>query len=126
MSVSSISEKRCAKINCLNNDCRFIKEKDPLTDEFICTKDNSVIQFDVFDTDLPCTAFEKFEFCDTCKHGKEVVYETGTIDEIDYYCKLQNINGDLKLIYIDIDPYINHNADFPRCSISHYEPKANQ
>jgi hypothetical protein len=43
----------------------------------------------------------------------------GAIDDIEYYCDLQN----RKLIYDDLNPYITHHADFPKCNIGKYENK---
>jgi len=45
------------------------------------------------------------------------VYETGSIDDIEYRCKLQNN----KLIYDDSNPYVTHPLDFPDCHINKYE-----
>ena len=64
-----------------------------------------------------CKHFEQLTFCDTCKWANIRVYETGTIDSVDYRCILQNN----KLIYSDLNPMRIHNADYPECEIFLYE-----
>ena len=64
-----------------------------------------------------CENYIKAEKCFNCKHRIEKVYETGTIDCVDYHCKLQND----KMIYSDIDWAISHYADFPDCNICKWE-----
>lgn len=95
-----------------DTECKFMFE-DTLTDKFICTKFNK----DVSDFEGECESFEELCFCSTCKHSRSTIYETGTIDDIEYRCQLQNN----KLIYDDSSPYSLHNSDFPECSINRYE-----
>ena len=66
-----------------------------------------------------CQEYIKAEKCYNCKHSKEIVYETGSIDCIDYHCRLQK--G--KMIYSDIDWAISHYAGFPDCNINKWESK---
>lgn len=64
-----------------------------------------------------CEAFELAETCLDCKHSRETVYETGTIDDIEYRCPFQNN----KLIYDDSSPYHEHYNDIPKCNVGKFE-----
>ena len=66
-----------------------------------------------------CIDFESPQTCDLCKNSFMRIYESGTIDDIEYYCKLQ----DGKLIYDDLSPYTINYADFPKCNIGKFENK---
>ena len=57
--------------------------------------------------------------CLDCKYAKKRMYETGTIDDIEYRCVLQNN----KLIYDDLHPLAEDfdYADAPDCPISMFE-----
>ncbi len=60
-----------------------------------------------------CSAFERLKSCCNCKNCNPTIYETGTIDSIDYHCKLQ----DNKMMYSDTNAYNTHNFDFLECPI---------
>jgi hypothetical protein len=79
-----------------------------------CTKNKCCIS----DIDN-CTYFEIPKTCDNCKHSFCQIYETGTIDDIEYYCKLQNN----KIIYDDSNVYNVHygDTDIPKCPIDKFE-----
>ena len=93
--------------DCIN--CKYCKENH--NDKLICTKVNAAISGD------GCPKFEQTQFCNTCKYAKVMVYETGTIDCIDYRCMLQNN----KFIYSDNNPMRCKNALYPECNIGLYE-----
>lgn len=63
---------------------------------------------------LLCELYEPSMKCFNCKHGKEIIYETGTIDCIDYHCKLQ----DNKMIFSDSSWALFNYSDFPDCQIN--------
>jgi hypothetical protein len=95
------------------DECRFFKCADA-GDTYICMKRN----IDVSDYDeIECNDFEKHESCDECRYAKIIIYETGTIDDIAYHCRLQGN----KLMYDDLNPYRCSNYDFPRCPVGMYE-----
>lgn len=93
--------------NCI--ECKRLNEK--RNGKWICTKTNSEAP------ENGCDDFDKLQFCDTCKYGKSIAYETGTIDCIDYRCMLQGN----KLIYTDNNPTRIHNAAYPECILDMYE-----
>lgn len=64
-----------------------------------------------------CEKFEQYKTCGNCEHSGGTIYETGTIDYIDYNCKLQN--G--KVIYSDFNWENVHHYDFPVCPIGRWE-----
>ena len=63
-----------------------------------------------------CEYFEPRKCCDDCIHAKRIIFETGMIDEIDYYCTLQ----DNKLIYEDLS-FEPLDIKWPQCAIGLYE-----
>lgn len=102
----------------VKDECRRLKEE-VVPDRFICTKQHRELTDDELDNCeyKKCPLFEEMKSCPNCVHSKSIVYETGTIDCIDYYCLLQNN----KLIYSDVSPMIIHYADFPQCNINQFE-----
>lgn len=97
-------------------ECRYGKEKIP-EDKLYCGKSCLEVSDEGYEDDFDCKDFEIFQSCSNCKHGRQIIYETGTIDDIEYRCKLQNN----KLMYDDCSPFTLHNADFPICNIKKYE-----
>jgi len=108
--------KTCSEIECKYYTELF--EEDNLTHTFddnsFCTKHNKYIP-----EAEPCEDYEKARKCFNCEHAKEVVYETGTIDSVDYHCKLQ----EGKSIYSDLAWNRNHYIDFPECPINKWKEK---
>jgi hypothetical protein len=98
---------------CEDNDCAYYKMD--YQDRTYCSKKNRFIDNETGE----CEYFTPSQTCDLCKHSYMKVYETGSIDDIEYYCKLQN--G--KLIYDDLSPYMINFADFPKCNINKFEKK---
>jgi hypothetical protein len=104
---------------CEDKECKFYTQKYLNTDGVYdyygyCTKHRSLIT----DVEL-CADYIKAEKCFNCKHSKTIVYETGTIDCIDYHCKLQND----KMLYSDSEWETDHYADFPDCNIDKWESR---
>jgi hypothetical protein len=64
-----------------------------------------------------CEHYEQARTCMNCTYGIATVYETGTIDDIEYRCSLQN----KKLMYDDSNPYYRHYADVPECNINKFK-----
>lgn len=95
--------------NCLEDFCKHCSY-DPWNDSYECKLD-----YEIKD-EWDCPDFEMLERCDNCIHARITVYETGTIDQVDYKCALQ----DNKFIYSDVtgNPY---DPDFPECNIGRFE-----
>ncbi len=66
-----------------------------------------------------CGEYIKAEKCFNCRFSRSIVYETGSIDCIDYHCKLQND----RMIFSDLSWSIGHYADFPDCNIDEWKMK---
>lgn len=99
-------------MNCIDNNCKHTYSE---MGEIYCSLTHEEIPDDI--DIVQCDKFEQSQTCINCKYSKETVYETGTIDNIEYRCILQ----DNKLMYDDMDPYHSHFADVPECSIDMFE-----
>ena len=97
---------------CEDDDCAYYK-----TDDFGERQYCSKLKCYIDELITQCNFFKLPETCEFCVYLYRIVYETGTIDDIAYHCKLQ----DNKLIYDDINPYIINYADFPECNIGKFE-----
>lgn len=99
-------------MNCIDNCCKYSYVD--CRGEYCCA---------VIDDNIPdeqpedCKYFLQAHTCINCKYSKETVYETGTIDDIEYRCPFQ----DNKLIYDDLSPYSYHFYDVPECNIDKFE-----
>ena len=93
-------------------ECRYLKEN--IDDVFVCKKHNKKTNGN------GCNDFDKLKFCDTCTYAKVLVYESGTVDSIDYRCMLQNN----KLVYSDNNPMRANNYKYPECILDMYEEKS--
>ncbi len=102
---------------CEEEFCAFYKD-DIFREHEYCSKRDCYID-ELTDTN-GCDYFEMPKTCDFCKHSFLEIYETGTIDDVEYYCKLQNN----KLIYDDLSPYVVNYVDFPKCNIDKFERKS--
>lgn len=102
----------------VKDECRYLKE-DLFSYEFICTKQQKELTDEELDSCEygKCVLFEELKACCNCKHSNVQIYETGTIDDIEYRCSLQNN----KLIYDDSSFGLVHYADFPLCNIDKFE-----
>ena len=92
-------------------DCKYLYE--PHDGKYVCTKHNTN------NPKATCDDFDKLKFCDTCTYSKSLVYETETIDCIDYRCMLQGY----KCVYSDMSPMRLTNALYPECILDMYEEK---
>ena len=106
------------ELKVIKDECRYIQEE-PLSYEFICTKQQKELTDEELDNCEygKCALFEELKACCNCKHSSVQIYETGTIDDIEYRCTLQNN----KLIYDDSSPGLVNYADFPLCNIDKFE-----
>ena len=99
-------------MNCLDNECRH---QYVVLDDFYCKLTGKEIPEDIDVTQ--CKQYEQARTCINCAYGIPTVYETGTIDDIEYRCSLQN----KKLMYDDSNPYYRHYADVPECNINKFK-----
>lgn len=99
-------------MNCIDDDCKNLYS---YFGELYCklTKQEMPDDIDV----TQCENFIQARTCINCKHSLKTVYETGTIDDIEYRCPFQ----DKKLIYADSNPYNCHFANVPECNIGKFE-----
>ena len=97
-------------MNCIDNECKHfhIWEK--------CSLTGAEIPDDIDITQ--CSNFLQARTCINCIHSVPTVYETGTIDDIEYRCPFQSN----KLIYDDSNVYNGHFADVPECNINKWKP----
>ena len=103
--------------NCFQYPCKFHSYSWKLSyfgDQY-CLKQ----QYEIDDMikKINCKDFQLAKTCLDCKHSWPRVYETGTIDDIEYRCKLQ----DDKLIYDDSECGIHHYYNIPECKINKFE-----
>ena len=99
------------RMSCWDNDCKYFKE---FCGEYACTLNP---KFAITGDDFDCPNCVTAKNCLTCKHSYIEVYETGTIDCIEYYCSFQG----KKVIYNDSDPMNCHHYDIPECNIDKWE-----
>lgn len=102
-------------MNCAVNDCKFYDEE--IDDQF-CRKKCVQLSDNIYDDDdWDCEDFEEARVCANCQHSRTTVYETGTIDDIEYRCPFL----DNKLVYDDLSPCSRHFSDMPQCSTGKFE-----
>ena len=101
-------------MNCIDNEC---KHSYAYMGELYCslTKEDIPEGIDI----TQCKNFIQARTCINCKHSKITVYETGTIDDIEYRCPFQNN----KLMYDDLDWNVSHYADVSECNINKFEQR---
>ena len=100
------------KLNCIDNECKHLYS---YIGEYYCELTKKEIPDDIDITQ--CDDFMQAHTCINCIHSIQTVYETGTIDDIEYRCPFQN----RKLIYDDINTYYQHFSDVPECKIDKFE-----
>lgn len=98
-------------MNCIDNNCRYLNSY-PV--EWFCELNHEEVPDDIDVTQ--CEHFTQAHTCIDCTYSRIRVYETGTIDDIEYRCKFQND----KVIYDDSNPYCKHYADVPECNIGKF------
>lgn len=95
-------------MNCIDNACVHLYSD---FGESYCKLTHEEIPDDIDITQ--CENFIQAHTCLNCSCAKIRMYETGTIDDIEYRCPFQNN----KLIYDDLNPYCTHYADVPECNV---------
>ena len=98
-------------MNCIDNECRHLYSE---FGELYCKLTEKEIPEDIDITQ--CENYIQAHTCIDCIHAKRIVYETGTIDDIEYRCPFQNN----KMIYDDLNVYMTHYADVPECNINKF------
>lgn len=99
-------------MNCIDNECKNLYS---YYGEWYCSLTKQEVPDGIDITE--CENFIQACTCINCKHSISTVYETGTIDDIEYRCPFQ----DKKLIYDDSNPYCQHFADVPECNIGKFK-----
>lgn len=107
--------------SCVDQQCKYYTEKfvakDGIWDyESFCTKQDKFIDYE----NEVCSDYQQSQKCFNCKHRRTIVYETGTIDSIDYHCTLQED----KFIHSDLSWCQDNYADFPDCNIKQWVYKS--
>lgn len=79
--------------------------------------------FKIPDNDtFSCSDYIKAKNCLTCKHSSPTIYETGTIDCIEYRCNFEgNATWTDKVVYNDSEPMIRHHYDILECPNGNWE-----
>ena len=79
--------------------------------------------FKIPDNDtFSCSDYIKAKNCLTCKHSSPTIYETGTIDWIEYRCNFEgNATWTDKVVYDDSEPMTYHHYDIPECPNGNWE-----
>lgn len=103
------------KNNCIDRECKYATHTIEPYGDLYCSLQNKEVQDDIDITG--CKQFKVAKNCLNCKHSIPTVYETGTIDDIEYRCPFQNN----KLIYDDSCCEVTHNIDIPECNINKWE-----
>ena len=98
-------------MNCDDNDCKYL-HTGYNTDKHVC----DIIGIGLEDAPQECPHFEPRQCCDDCMYATTRVLETGTLDEVDYYCELQ----DHKLIYQDLS-FDCYDKNWPSCNIDKFK-----
>lgn len=101
-------------MNCIDNACRYLNSYPA---EWFCELNHEEVPDDIDVTQ--CKYFAQARTCVDCMHSRICVYETGTIDDIEYRCPFQNN----RLIYDDSNPNCIHYFDVPECNIGRFEEK---
>lgn len=103
------------KNNCIDSPCIYSHYQFDPFNHFWCALHNCEPPDNVDETG--CNDFKLAKTCIDCKHSLQTVYETGTIDDIEYRCPFQN----KKLIYDDSNCGVDHYGDVPECNIGQFE-----
>lgn len=102
-------------MNCIDNNCRYLNS---YYLEWFCELNHEKVPDDI--DVIQCEHFAQARTCIDCVHSRITVYETGTIDDIEYRCPFQNN----KLIYDDSNPCCIHYFDIPECNIGKFEEES--
>lgn len=100
-------------MNCIDDECKYLLHT--FEHEAYCSLLHQEIPDDIDITQ--CDNFVQARTCLNCVHSISTVYETGTIDDIEYRCPFQG----KKVIYDDTDVWHDHYANVPECNIDRFE-----
>ena len=98
--------------NCVDSPCKYRLDD---CDNDYCVLHQSEIPDNV--DEVGCKDFMLARTCLECKYSLTSIYETGTIDDIEYRCPFQ----DNKMIYDDTKPSVDHHNDIPECTCGKFE-----
>lgn len=104
-------------MNCIDNNCKHLLHTWDC--EMYCSLTNEEVPENI--DIIQCENFVQARTCINCIHSSPTVYETGTIDDIEYRCPFQGN----KMMYDDSDVYNSHFADVPECNIGKFEDGIN-
>lgn len=105
-------------MNCIDNECKHLLRTWDC--EWYCNFTHEEVPDDIDTTQ--CEHFVQARTCINCTHSIPTIYETGTIDDIEYRCPFQ----DNRLIYDDLNPMNSHYADVPECNVGKFESLENK
>ena len=109
-------------MNCWD-DCKYFFENSDHScwqkEKYRCLANSELI---ITDDDFDCVDYTIAKNCVTCKHSQERVYETGTVDGIQYRCPFQN-NA---VIYKDTNFMNLHHYSIPECQINKWETRGSE
>lgn len=103
------------KNNCIDSPCIYSNYCFNPFNDFWCSLHNCEPPDNI--DEIGCNDFELARTCLDCKHHIPTIYETETIDDIEYRCEFQG----KKLIYDDTNCGMNHYANIPKCNIDKFE-----
>lgn len=106
------------KYSCVDYPCKYCHD-DPISGTSHCILLNTYVPDDIDRNGCPHFVFAKT--CIDCKHANKTMYETGTLDSIEYRCNLQND----KYMYDDGTSFTDHYDNVPECNIGKFEYKFN-
>ena len=105
-------------VNCYDDNCKYYFNTCYLTDGCKLKPDFKIPDDDT----IPCPDYIEAKNCLTCKHSIPTVYETGTIDCIEYRCNFSgNVTWTDKVVYNDSEPMLQHHYDIPDCPNGHWK-----
>lgn len=105
-------------VNCYDDNCKYYFNTCYLTDGCKLKPDFKIPDDDT----IPCSDYIEAKNCLTCKYSIPTVYETGTIDCIEYRCNFSgNVTWTDKVVYNDSEPMLRHHYDIPDCPNGYWE-----
>lgn len=105
------------KMNCYDN-CKYFQDTWDYKENCELSPDFKIPD----DTTFCCSDYVEVRNCLTCKYSTAIIYETGTIDCIEYRCGFnKRPTWTDKVIYNDSEPMISHHYNIPECPNGHWE-----
>ena len=99
-------------MNCIDNECKHLYSE---MGEMFCELTHEEVPDNI--DEIQCEHYLQARTCIDCVYSKTTIYETGTIDDIEYRCPFQSN----KLIYDDSNAMNRHYLDVPECNIDKFE-----